>query len=150
MVAARVGQPAVVGPDGVDIPVKFLSQDLRTYQTPQPHKITNATHKWAREYLGKEDEPGKPSCDAIEITHTYSAQNGGPCIPTITKVRTAGEGSMDWGWDYTVVTAVDWHAFLTNLPSAKLDWLPEGGHHVCRITFEPVIGTYDVKLRNML
>ena len=34
---ARVGQPAVVGPDGVEIPVKFLNQDLRTYVTPQPH-----------------------------------------------------------------------------------------------------------------
>ena len=54
---------------------------------------------------------------------------------------------MDWGWDYTVVTPVDRHAFLINLPSAKLDWMLEGGRHVCRITFEPVIGTYGMKRR---
>ena len=27
--AARIGQPTVVGPDGVEIPVKFLNQDLK-------------------------------------------------------------------------------------------------------------------------
>ena len=39
--AAVVGQPAVVGPDGIRIPVAILNSELQGYQTLQGHRITN-------------------------------------------------------------------------------------------------------------
>ena len=88
---ARIGLPAVVGPDGVEIPVKFLNLDLRCYVTQQSHNITNEMHKWAREYLGEEDEPGTPSCDAIEITNLIV-----PHIPQMTKEKKKKKGRKTW------------------------------------------------------
>ena len=134
--AAVVGTPAVLGSDGVAIPVAFLNSDIRGYVCTQGHRTTNVTMKWIREYLGEASVPGEPSCEAIEITHTFTAQHGGPCIPLCVKVKKQGDEGMDWDWDYTVVTAVDWQAMLTNLPAVLLDKLLASGHHVCRMTLE--------------
>ena len=42
-----------------------------------------------------------------------------------------------------------WHQFLSNLQPEQLDYLLASGHHVCRVTLEPVPGTYDAKQRGM-
>ena len=44
--AAVVGTPAVLGSDGVAIPVAFLNSDIRGYVCTQGHRTTNVTMKW--------------------------------------------------------------------------------------------------------
>ena len=83
------------------------------------------------------------------MTHTLDDRHGGPCIPQMKKVRHNGDGSMGWGWDYDSSTVVDWKVFIANLPAKKLDQILGLGDHVCRLTFEPVIGSYDSKRRIM-
>ena len=97
MAAAVVGQPAVVGPDGEQIPVAFLNSEMRNYVTTQGHNKTNETQKFIREHIAEKGQPGTPAVDAIEMTHTLSEQHGGPCIPQMTKDRHNGEESMCWG-----------------------------------------------------
>ena len=94
--AAVVGTPAVVGSDGVAIPVAFLNSEIRDYVSTQGHNITNVTLKWLREYLGESNVPGLPSCAAIELTNINTAKNVGPWIPKIVKVKKQGDEGMDW------------------------------------------------------
>ena len=68
---AVVGTPAVVGKDGVAIPVAFLNSEIRDYVSPQGHETTDVTLKWFREYLGEPNVPWLPSCQAIEMTHSF-------------------------------------------------------------------------------
>ena len=56
VVAAVVGTPAVVGRDGVAIPMAFLNSDIRGYVSPQGHRTTNVAMEWIREYLGESNE----------------------------------------------------------------------------------------------
>ena len=84
-----------------------------------------------------------------ERTHAYALGGFGPCIPEIVEVTEDGDEGMDWEWNNTEVTDVDWHPMLTNLPPEKLDYMLASGHHVCRMTLEPVPGTYDRKRRAM-
>ena len=54
---AVVGTPAVVGNDGVAIPVAFLNSDVRGYASLQGHETTNVAMKCLREYLGEPNVP---------------------------------------------------------------------------------------------
>ena len=49
-----------------------------------------------------------------------------------------------------MATVVDWQAMFISLPGVLLDKLLASGHHVCRMTLEPVLGTYDRKRPDLM
>ena len=116
--AAVVGQLAVVGSEGAEIPVAILNSEIKNYQTKQGYKRTNEALKYLREYVGEAEQIGVPSVKAIEMTHT-SIHGGGVSIPIMTKDRDGLDESMDWRWKWWEYCVFDWKAMLKNLPTAK-------------------------------
>ena len=67
----------------------------------------------------------------------------------MTKKRDGTDEGMDWDWDHWRYNRLDWKAILKNLPEDRLATML-GTAHVCRMTLEPVYGTYDIKRRDMM
>ena len=58
---AVVGQPAVVGPNGVEIQVAVFNATVQNYETQQGHKRSNEALKYLRAYVGESETEGVPS-----------------------------------------------------------------------------------------
>ena len=80
--AAVVGEIAVTGPQGEQIPIAITNAEVKNYDTQgQGHRLTNEAMKFLRDHVGEEDVPGQPSVRAIELTHAH--HGGGLTIPAV-------------------------------------------------------------------
>ena len=80
--AAEVGEPAVVGPDGVVITVAITNSEIKNLVPRHGHRRSNCALKFIRQYIGEAHEEGQPCVPAIEMTHTRFV-----LIPTLRNIE---------------------------------------------------------------
>ena len=146
---AAVGQPAVVGPDGAEIPIVILNAEVLGYKTQQGYKRSNEMLKFVRDDIREKFIPRVPCVEAVELTHALIRGRGGVSIPKIGKVHDGGDNGMGYTWSYWEYNVVVPWAILKMLPEKHLRSILGDGAHLCRMTIEPVLNTYDIKRRNM-
>ena len=146
--AAVVGEIAVTGPEGEEIPIAMTNAQVKNYDTQgKGHKGTNEAMKFMRDHVCEKNVRGVPSVRALELTHAHLG--GGLSIPKMSKPKNTGtDEGMDYAFDIQEVRAVDWKAMIANLPHANMEEML-GLNHVCRMTLEWVPNAYDCKRRHM-
>ena len=145
VVAAKVGDVAVIGPTGEEIPIAMTNGEVRNYPNNQGRKAANEALKYLRDHRG-ENGAGVPLLRAMDVTQAHLGR--GLSIPVMHRRPNAkGDERMYYWFDTRVFRHVDWKAMLANLPISKINEML-GQSHVCRIGLEWVPGTYDHNRRH--
>ena len=105
--------------------------------------------KFVRGEIGEKFIPEVRCVQAVELTHALIHGRGGVSIPKIEKVHDGTTHGMGYTWNYWECNAVDPWAVLKMVPEKHLHTILGDGAHVCRMTIEPVVYTYDNKRRHM-
>ena len=145
VVAAKVGDVAVIGPTGEEIPIAMTNGEVRNYPNNQGHKAAHEALQYLRDHRG-ENGAGVPLLRAMDVTQAHLGR--GLSIPVMHRTPNAkGDEGMYYWFDTQVFRHVDWKAMLANLPISTINEML-GQNHVCRIGLEWVPGAYDRKRRN--